>query len=39
MQQKPGDFTRAVFLVIEVQEVLILIGWLSVLVVLVCCAK
>lgn len=35
MQQKPGDFTRALFLVIEVQEVLVLIGWLSVLVVLV----
>lgn len=29
MQQKPGDFTRAVFLVIEVQEVLVLIGWLK----------
>ena len=29
MQQKPGDFTRAVFIVIEVQEVLVLIGWLK----------
>ena len=39
MPPKPGDFTLAVLLVIEVQEVLVLIGWLSVLVVLVCCAK
>ena len=29
MQPKPGDFTLAVLLVIEVQEVLVLIGWLK----------